>query len=193
MKSLISPIALFAVLAACTGQTANDSAPRTTDTQQQQSADVADNAVADTPPGGGMPGTSADYVMMAGASDLYEIESSRMAQERTQDPAVREFAAMMIEHHTGTTKALTAAARAAGLNPAPPQLMPQHRGMIDELRSLKGEGFDAAYMMQQRRAHDMALELHRNYAANGDNDQLRKAAASAVPVVEKHIARIREM
>ena len=54
------------------------------------------------------------YVTQAGASDLFEIQSSQLALTKAQRPEVREFAQTMITHHTQTTAALTAAAGRAG-------------------------------------------------------------------------------
>lgn len=127
------------------------------------------------------------YARKAGASDLYEIESSRLALQKAGSGAVRQFGQMMIEHHSRTTQQLTSAARAAGMTPPPPALEPRQQKMIDELRGLSGAQFDAAYLRQQRMAHQQALALHSGYAENGDNAALRKAASAAVPIVQRHI------
>src|SRR3954468_4823152 len=50
------------------------------------------------------PTKAAQFVPMAASSDLYEIESSRLALERSQSPAIKQFAQMMIDHHTMTTQ-----------------------------------------------------------------------------------------
>ncbi|MBC9033895.1 DUF4142 domain-containing protein [Sphingomonas sp. JC676] len=133
------------------------------------------------------------FVAVAGASDLYEIQSSQLAQQKAGADSVRQFAAMMIEHHMMTTKEVTKAARAAGLTPPPPVLEPRQQAMIDELRGLDGEAFDAAYVRQQRMAHDEALALHTGYAKDGDKAPLRAAAAKAVPIVRRHIERLRSL
>lgn len=134
-----------------------------------------------------MPRDAMGYARMAGAGDLYEIESSRLAQQKGATGAVRQFGQMMIEQHTQTTQALTSAARAAGMTPPPPALAPRQQKMIDELRGLSGAPFDAAYLRQQQAAHQEALALHAGYAENGDNAALRKVAAAAVPIVQRHI------
>lgn len=133
------------------------------------------------------------FVAMAGASDLYEIQSSQLAQQKAGADSVRQFAAMMIEHHMMTTKDVTKAAQAAGLTPPPPMLEPRQQAMIDELRGLDGKAFDAAYVRQQRMAHDEALALHTGYAKNGDKAPLRAAAAKAVTIVQRHIERLRSL
>lgn len=134
-----------------------------------------------------------EYVAMAGASDLYEIESSRLALQKSADPRVQQFARMMIDHHTKTTKTIMDAARDAGVNPAPPQLLPMQRDLISELRNQEGTSFDRTYLSQQRRAHDMALALHSGYASEGGSAPLRLAAQTAVPIIQEHIRNLRSL
>lgn len=133
------------------------------------------------------------YVMMAGASDLYEIQSSQLHHQRGRDPRLHSFASMMIAHHTQTTAATMAAARAAGMAPPPPQLMPMQRAMIARLQAVNGVAFDREYARQQRAAHTMALALHDNYARAGDAPSLRNSAGTAVPIVRQHLAQINAM
>lgn len=139
------------------------------------------------------PTGAAGYVAAAGASDLYEIESSRLALQKAQSEGVRRFAQMMVDHHTDTTRTVTTAARSAGLTPPPPALMPKQRKMIEQLRSLSGAAFDRAYVVQQRQAHQMALVLHRSYAEGGDSAALKQTARAAVPIIEQHIAALKAL
>jgi putative membrane protein len=132
------------------------------------------------------------YVRMAAASDLFEIQSSQLATSRAQNPDVRAFAQMLIEHHTATTQQLTAAATAAGTPPSP-ALMPMQAEMIEQLQGANGAEFDRVYLRQQVPAHEMALALHSNYAAKGDTPSLRTVAAAAVPIVRQHLERARAL
>jgi putative membrane protein len=132
------------------------------------------------------------YVEMAAASDLFEIQTGRMAQERGQSAAVRQFGAMLVEHHQRTTAQLSAAAMASGTMPTP-DLMPMQAQMIAELRAASGSGFDQVFIRQQIQAHDMALALHSNYAARGDTPALRTVANAAVPVVRQHLEQARTL
>lgn len=133
------------------------------------------------------------YVAKAGAADLYEIESSRMAVRRARRPEVREFAQMLIAEHNRTTAQVMAAARADGIRPAPAMLEPSQRTMIRQLSRVAAGGFDRAYMNQQVVAHQQALTLHRNYARRGVGNDLRRVAAGAVPVIEGHLAQARRL
>lgn len=52
------------------------------------------------------PMTTEGFRQMAMASDAFEIESSRLALERSRNPAIRRFAQMMIRDHAMTSQAL---------------------------------------------------------------------------------------
>jgi putative membrane protein len=131
---------------------------------------------------------AASYVAKAGAGDLFEVRSSQLALTRSKRVEVRRFAQMMIDAHGKATADIAAAARSAGLNPPAARLEPAQTRMIARLRGTSGAAFDAVYLAQQKKAHQMALTLHQGYADKGDKAPLRTVAASAVPVVRSHIA-----
>jgi putative membrane protein len=139
------------------------------------------------------PRDAATYVAKAGASDLYEIQSSQLAQGAGASAKVRDFARMMVDDHTATTRQVTDAARSAGMSPPPPALEPDQQTMLDQLRGLTGSAFDTAYLQQQRTAHDQALALHSGYAKTGDTPALRAVAKSAVPIIRHHIERLQSL
>jgi len=129
------------------------------------------------------------YVAMSASSDQFEIQSSQLALQASQNQAVRNFANLMIAHHQATTQNLIAAATSAGLPPPPPTLLPQHQQMLDQLRAAgTGMAFDQAYKQAQIMSHQQALELQQNYANGGDVPALRQNAASAVPIIQQHLA-----
>jgi putative membrane protein len=130
------------------------------------------------------------FVAMAASSDMFEIESSRLALQRSRDNMNRMHAEMMIRDHTNTTAQLTAAARSAGLS-VPMQMLPMHAAMLNDLS--RSTNFDATYRNQQAVSHRQALALHENYARRGDVPQLRGVAAAAVPVVRGHLDHIQRM
>ena len=136
------------------------------------------------------PSVAPAYVAMAASSDMFEIESSRMALQRTRMPMLRMHAEMMIRDHTNTTAQLTAAARSAGLGVSM-QILPMHAAMLNELS--RSTNFDATYRNQQILSHRQALALHENYARRGDVPQLRGVAAAAVPIVRGHLDHITRM
>lgn len=136
--------------------------------------------------------TAATYVSMAGSGDTYEIESSKLALAHATNPDVRKFAQMMTTDHANTTAAVMAAAKQASIGmPGGPNA--KHVAMLKQLREAGHDKMERVYVDQQVMAHEEALALHQAYAAQGDNPGLRAAAASAVPIVEAHLAEIRRI
>jgi putative membrane protein len=140
-----------------------------------------------------MPTSAAQYVPMAAASDMYEIQSSQLVMQGGQNAEVRRFAQMMVDHHTRTTATLTAAARAAGMTPPPPALDARKAEMIRQLQAVSGMERERLYVQQQVMAHEEAFALHSKYAADGDRAELRTAAAAAVPIIQQHRTEIRRI
>lgn len=139
------------------------------------------------------PMSAGEYVTTAGASDLYERTSSQVVLETTKDARVRDFARMMLTAHADSTAQVKAAAQRAGLKPPPPMLTPLQTEMIAQLRAERGPARDAAYVAQQKIAHNGALNVQKAYAMEGTAAPLREAAGKIVPVVEAHIAMLKQM
>lgn len=127
------------------------------------------------------------FLAKAGASDLYEKQSSQLVLSSTHDPRVRRFAQEMIRDHTKSTQMVKSAAMRSGLHPRTPMLEPKQRQMLADLRRARGADRDHVYLDQQRGAHAEALNLMRDYASSGSTPALRRAAGGIAPVVQHHI------
>lgn len=153
-------------------------------------------AVAQTPPPPPPPEakTSAmPYVMAAGMSDQFEIQSSQIAMRKSPNAKTRRYAAMLVKHHQTTTAATMRAAMRARMAPPAPMLDPGAAPSIAELNAAAPADFDSVYFGQQVPAHQAALDLHSTYAAQGDAAPLRTSAKAAVPIVRKHLMDAQKM
>ncbi len=133
------------------------------------------------------------YIAKAGASDLYEKQSSQLVLASTKNAQLRDFANQMIADHTKSTADVKAAAKTAGIAVAPPKLEPMQARNIAALKAAKGDARDKLYVEQQKVAHQMALQLHQGYASNGTVPSLKTTAAAIVPVVEQHLQHTQAM
>jgi putative membrane protein len=130
--------------------------------------------------------TGADFVKMAGASDLYEMQSSKL-ELTSKDPKIKQYAQQMITDHTKSTQQVKAAAAKDGVKAGPPMLMPEQKTQIAQLRAAKGSARDQMYIEQQKQSHQMALQLHQGYSQSGDKENLKATATAIAPVVQGHI------
>ena len=126
------------------------------------------------------------FTKNAASSNTLEVETSRLALEKSKNGDVKQFAQMMIDDHTKAGENLKAAMKEAGL-PAPADKMaPKHKDMADNLRQVKDAKFDTEYVAVQLKAHEEAVNLFSKYAKSGDNKQLQQFAQNTLPVLEKH-------
>jgi putative membrane protein len=137
--------------------------------------------------------TPADYVKTAGASDLYERQSAQIVLQTTTNADVRAFADMMLSAHAQSTADVKAAAMKSKVAVTPPMLMPLQAEMIAQLTDETGAARDAAYIAQQKAAHNQALNVQKAYAMEGTAPALKVAAGKIVPVVQSHIAMLMKM
>jgi len=137
--------------------------------------------------------TPADYVKTAGASDLFERQSAQSVLQTTANTDVRAFAEMMLSAHAQSTADVKAAATKSKVAVAPPMLMPLQAEMIAQLNDETGAARDAAYIAQQKAAHNQALNVQKAYAMEGTAPALKAAAGKIVPVVQGHIAMLMKM
>ena len=137
--------------------------------------------------------TPAEYAMAAGASDLYERQSSQMVLESTQDPRIRQFAQMMVTDHAKSTADVKAAATRSRVRAMPPKLNPAQTELIAQLRAETGAARDATYVAQQKASHNQALTVQQAYAAGGTAPALKAVAGGIVPVVQHHIEMLKAM
>ena len=136
---------------------------------------------------------AAEFVKKAGASDLYEEQSSKLVLASTKDPKIKSFANMMISDHMKTTSGVKAAVKKSGMTPKPPMLEPKQKEMITALKGKSGTARDALYVEQQKQSHQEALALMQDYSSTGDDPNLKQAATTAVPIVQSHVDKLSSM
>ncbi len=137
--------------------------------------------------------TPATYVMKAGAGDQYEIQSTNLVLQTTANPALKQFATMMVTDHQKSTADVKAAAMQSRVTPKPPMLDAMGRKNIAELKASTGTARDTLYVAQQKAAHQNALALHQGYASSGTAPALKQVAATIAPTVQHHIDMLSSM
>lgn len=132
-----------------------------------------------------------EFAKAAALSNLFEIESSRLALERSQDQDVRAFAQRMVEDHTRAGVEMKAAAGKDGVFAVPTGLDEAHRRKIEALRGADGPEFDRLYLDMQQAAHQDAVALF-DAQAKGEG-ALARFAQETLPVLRQHREAVRAL
>jgi putative membrane protein len=134
------------------------------------------------------------FVTKAALTDMYEVEAGKIASEKGQSKAVKEFGRQMVEAHSKTGEELRGIVQAEKLAvKLPARLDKKHRKMIAALREAKVEDFDETYLAQQVKAQDGAAELFDSYAEEGGNAALKQFAANTLQAINQHREQAEEL
>lgn len=128
-----------------------------------------------------------NFVEKAAVSNTFEIRSSEIALDRSQNEAIRDFARRMITDHTMVKQNMTDTLQAAGIALHNPESLDEKH--LEKVRTLQSTGrgqFDRQYIDMQMEAHEEAVSLFEEYAENGDNEQVRQFAAQTLPALQQH-------
>jgi putative membrane protein len=125
-----------------------------------------------------------DFVKEVAISDMFEIESSKLAQTKATGPS-KMFADHMVQDHTKTSTELKA--KVAAKMELPTALDNSHQSKLDKLKSLDGGSFTTQYNSDQVAAHKDAVNLFERYAKGGDNADLKAWAGTTLPTLQMHL------
>jgi putative membrane protein len=126
------------------------------------------------------------YVENAAASDMFEIESSKLALQKAMLPSLKTFAQMMVDEHGKSTAELKNAAQAAGIT-VPTALPADMAAKVSALGALSGSAFDKKYLADQRAGHREALAKVNAYISAAPAGPLKDHASKATGVIQKHL------
>lgn len=136
---------------------------------------------------GEVPSTS-EFVHKAAMGDLYQVAAGKIAGEKGQSDAIKQFGLQMIEAHGKTLEELKSIVQAEKLDVVfPSHLSQRYHEMIGALTDAKPEDFDRIYASQQVKAHKRVADLFDGYAEDGNNEALKQFAANVLPTIKQHL------
>ncbi len=136
--------------------------------------------------------TAAAFAERVASSNQFEIQSSELAQQKSQNAEVMSFAEQMIADHTAATEKFTAAASSESVTVAT-TLMPDHQEQLDSLNEASADQFDQAYLAAQVAAHVEAVDLFGGYAERGPEGDLKTFAAETLPILQNHLTEVQAL
>src|SRR5690606_16864562 len=106
-----------------------------------------------------------EFVTKASVANMFEVDSSKLALEKTENDDVKAFAAQMVKDHTNTGEKLekTLKSSNSAIKPAE-KLDEKHQDLMNTLKKASDQEFDNAYIRIQTDAHKEAVTLFSDYA-----------------------------
>ena len=126
------------------------------------------------------------FLRAAHQSNLAEISTGKLADQKGRSAKVRELGRMFIKDHTKLDADLKKVAKNLGVS-LPDQPNAEQRALAAKLRKLSGTAFDKAYLDGQLTSHVKARTNGRTELSKGSNPDVLKLAKTSAPIVQHHI------
>lgn len=198
---LLAAVAAFS--AACGDRTADRSSTTTTATATNPASTATTTALPapnSTTPTGSTAGTSTattssstlaaadrEFFALAASSDMLEMETGRLALDKSQNAKVRAFAQKMIDDHLQASENLRQVVSSNGATP-PASMSPAHAAHLQKLQGLSGAEFDREYAAQIGVAgHQEAIALFERASREAANADVRALAEKSLPGKREHL------
>ena len=136
---------------------------------------------------------TATFVAQAAFGNMFEVESSKLALDRSKAAPVKAFAQRMVDDHSAAAVKFKEAVLEAKLAMPPDKLDAKHRAIVDELAGKQGGDFDQAYIEAQYKAHVETVDLFKGYAQGGEDTRMRAFAAELLPTLQAHLDHVAKM
>jgi putative membrane protein len=138
--------------------------------------------------------TAEKFVSTVATSDMFEIQSGTLAEQKAQNDDVKSFGEQMVEDHTKTSDELKELITDKEMTvELPTKLDDEHQAKLNKFQGLSGAEFDKQYMKTQVNAHQKAVSLFENYARSGDNEDLKEWAEDTLPTLKDHLEEAKEI
>ena len=126
-----------------------------------------------------------EFVSKVAISDMFEIQSSKLATQKG-NANIKSFAARMIKDHAKTSQELKGMVGKAKRSCRLPWMLTTRQN-LRRLQKLSGDEFNSAYASMQIQAHEEAVKLFEDYSSAGDNAELKGWAAKTLPALKEHL------
>lgn len=123
--------------------------------------------------------TDRTFIEKAARAGLDEVEISKVAADRTSNPAVRSFAQKIIADHEGIHDDLGSLATLKGVN------LPAKDNLGEKWSKRDAKNFDRDYVDHMVSAHDEAVKLFEKHAKEGEDLEV-------VAFARKHLAKLQQ-
>ncbi len=125
------------------------------------------------------------FLKEAAATSRFETEASRLALGKSSDPALRSFAAALINHHSSTGTELLYLLQARGM--APPMLGNDQRKTLNRLAKLRGTKFDREYFEEVgRRRQQGDVQVFEKASLATRDPQVKAWVDRMLPALRDH-------
>ena len=132
-----------------------------------------------------------EFVKEAASGNQMEIQEGQLAEQRAQDPQVKQLAQRLVEDHQKAQQQLQQVAQQLGVTISE-QLMPVHQAMLQSIQRKQGRDFERCFSFGQVADHTKDILEYQYAAEHAQNQQLKQYAQQQIPTLREHLHMARQ-
>ena len=138
-------------------------------------------------------GADASMLKDIAQANIAEVESGKMALDKSSNAEVKKFAQMMVDDHSKGLADVKTLASAKGTE-LPDSPDAKHKAVALEFKALSGGMFDSRYVKQAGVGdHEATEKLLKKTQAEAKDADLKALAGKMLPVVQTHLQHARTL
>jgi putative membrane protein len=126
------------------------------------------------------------FLNYAAQDDLAEVQMAKLAEQKSNDPNVKQMAQKLMSDHETNLQKLQQIAHENGIT-LPDKLNAEHQQKIDRLSKLNGSAFDKAFVRTQVRGHEKDIAKFQKEESSASNPAIKFYASSTLPTLQEHL------
>ncbi len=135
-----------------------------------------------------------NFIKNASVCNEFEIESSKLALQKSSSADIKRFAQIMVDDHSKAAVKLDALLKQSDSHVKPVgKLDSKHEKLMGKLESSNGNSFNKQYISIQTDAHKEAVNLFSDYSKNGDDAPLKEFATETLPTLQAHLDHVKQL
>lgn len=132
---------------------------------------------------------AATFAREASLAGLFDVEAAQLALDRAMNADVRKLAREIVEDQSLANSRLLAFAPKY----AQTRLNADYTARLDQLKAVKAEEFDKAFLAVQKASKDYSAKLLSDYAQSGGDKMLKSYASETLSFVSLHQSRVKSL
>ena len=133
------------------------------------------------------------FIEEAAGSGMFEVQVAQLAVTKAKDPAVKDFASKLVDHHSAANNELVKLANAKGveLPPAPPR---NKRRDLEKLGKLSGDEFDREFVREVGiKDHEKDVKEFEKASKDVKDPELKAWVDKTLPTLKQHLASAQQL
>lgn len=142
--------------------------------------------------------TDAEIAQIVLTADTIDINYGKLAEKKSNNEEVKEFAKTMIRDHSSVNKKATELAKKLKLKPQSSEisrnLESNSQATLAKLEKLSGSEFDQAYVDNEVAYHEAVIKvLDETLIPNAENTELKELLESGRPIFVSHLEHAKQI